>query len=68
MLYAFGAGEAPISVGGCDPSRGAMVHTIRVGGRGHRRALRRGARAARSALAGPFGAAWPLAEAEGADV
>src|ERR1044072_7336865 len=32
MLYAFGAGEAPISVSAHDPSSGRVTHTIRAVG------------------------------------
>jgi NAD(P)H-flavin reductase len=62
MLYAFGKGEVPISI-----SALPLVHTVRAVG------------AATSAICalepgevvgarGPFGSAWPLAEAEGRDV
>jgi NAD(P)H-flavin reductase len=62
MLYAFGAGEAPISISRVD--RGALVHTVRAVG------------AVTAALCGadvvgvrgPFGSVWPLAQAEGRDV
>ncbi len=61
MLYAFGAGEAPISVSAID---GGVEHTIRAVG------------AVSSALCaadtigvrGPFGNAWPLEEADGREV
>src|SRR5512132_3445313 len=68
MLYAFGAGEVPISVsGGPSDGDGRLVHTIRAAG------------AVTSALCGcepgqavgvrgPFGRPWPVADAEGADV
>ena len=62
MLYAFGKGEVPISV-----SALPLVHTIRAVGavsaalcdarRGHVLGVR-----------GPFGTAWPVEAAEGADV
>jgi NAD(P)H-flavin reductase len=62
MLYAFGAGEVPISI-----SALPLVHTVRAVG------------AATTAICaleegeivgarGPFGTAWPVAEAEGRDV
>jgi NAD(P)H-flavin reductase len=62
MLYAFGKGEVPISI-----SALPLVHTIRAVG---------ATSAALCALEpgevvgarGPFGTAWPLAEAEGRDV
>ena len=66
MLYAFGVGEAPISVSGIG-SDGAVVHTVRAVG-----AVTRAICAARPGealgLRGPFGTTWPLAEAEGCDV
>ncbi len=66
MLYAFGAGEVPISVSGGLGGR-PLVHTVRAVG------------AATGAICGlepgdslgvrgPFGNAWPLAAAEGGDV
>ncbi len=67
MLYAFGAGEVPISVSG-DPGRpGTLVHTVRAVGAatsavcGVREGDELGVR-------GPFGRGWPLADAGGRDV
>ena len=66
MLYAFGVGEAPISVSAIGGD-GALVHTVRAVG-----AVTNAICAARPGewlgLRGPFGTAWPLAEAEGCDV
>ncbi len=66
MLYAFGVGEAPISISGDPGQPQTPVHTIRaVGAVTHvLRALRRG-----DALGvrGPFGTPWPVAEAQGGD-
>lgn len=66
MLYAFGVGEAPISVSAIGGD-GAVVHTVRAVG-----AVTRAICAARPGdvlgVRGPFGTAWPLAEAEGCDV
>jgi NAD(P)H-flavin reductase len=67
MLYAFGAGEVPISVSGGGDAGGRVGHTVRAVG------------AATSALCaiepgsqvgvrGPFGNSWPLADAEGGDI
>ncbi|MBN1529371.1 MAG: FAD/NAD(P)-binding protein [Thermoleophilaceae bacterium] len=67
MLYAFGAGEAPISVGASDGASGRMVHTIRAVG-AVTEALCATATGQEIGARGPFGAAWPLADAEGADV
>ena len=62
MLYAFGAGEVPISI-----SALPLVHTVRAVGAATSQicALRRGEVVG---ARGPFGSAWPLAEAEGRDV
>jgi NAD(P)H-flavin reductase len=65
MLYAFGAGEVPISVSGSEGQ--ALVHTVRSVGAVTARicALREGDAIG---VRGPFGTAWPLAEAAGRDV
>jgi len=67
MLYAFGVGEAAISISG-DPAGGtAFVHTVRNVGAVSRAlaALEAGAVAG---LRGPFGTSWPVEAAEGSDV
>jgi NAD(P)H-flavin reductase len=67
MLYAFGAGEVPISISG-DPSKGsALTHTIRAVGPVTQTMwqLKRGDTLG---VRGPFGTAWPVQEAEGSDV
>ncbi len=67
MLYAFGIGEAAISMSG-DPANGtAFVHTVRNVGAVSRAlaALEAGAVAG---LRGPFGTSWPVVAAEGLDV
>jgi NAD(P)H-flavin reductase len=67
MLYAFGVGEVPISIAG-DPARPASLeHTTRVVGT-VTRALGALARNAVVGVRGPYGSAWPLAEAEGHDL
>lgn len=67
MLYAFGAGEAPISISGYDAPSGRLIHTIRAVG-----AVTTALCAARPGrqvgVRGPFGTCWPLGAAEGADV
>jgi NAD(P)H-flavin reductase len=67
MLYAFGIGEVAISLSGDPNDRRAFVHTIRdvgaVSG-----AIAKLTTGATVGLRGPFGQAWPLAQAEGADV
>jgi NAD(P)H-flavin reductase len=66
MLYAFGVGEAPISVSAIG-SDGAIAQTVRAFG-----AVTTAACAAEPGdvlgLRGPFGTVWPLADAEGRDV
>ncbi len=67
MLYAFGAGEVPISVSGGLEGRGPLVHTVRAVGAttGAICGLEPGDSLG---VRGPFGTGWPLAEAEGGDV
>jgi len=61
MLYAFGIGEAAISVSGED-AEGLPMHTIRVAG-ATTRALTALGPGAVLGLRGPFGSAWPMAAA-----
>jgi NAD(P)H-flavin reductase len=67
MLYAFGAGEVPISVSAIPAGGATLVHTIRAVG-----AVTRALCATREGevvgVRGPFGHGWPLAEAAGRDV
>lgn len=67
MLYAFGAGEVPISISGAPGGDGPIIHTVRDVG-----AVTRAICGAREGemvgVRGPFGSAWPLAEAEGRDL
>jgi len=67
MLYAFGAGEAAISVSGCPGTADPLRHTIRASGVGTR-ALWAAAPGTTIGVRGPFGAGWPLPAAEAADV
>ena len=66
MLYAFGAGESPISISG-DAAGGRLIHTIRAVGTvtDRLRALRKGDAVG---VRGPFGSAWPMEAARGHDV
>jgi len=67
MLYAFGVGEAAISISG-DPTRaGPIVHTVRAVGPVSSAlcSLRRGDIVG---VRGPFGTPWPVEEAAGCDV
>ena len=67
MLYVFGLGEVAISISG-DPAKGdRIVHTIRAVG-AVSGALTRLRRDAVVGVRGPYGSAWPVAEAEGSDV
>jgi anaerobic sulfite reductase subunit B len=65
MLYAFGVGEAPISISG--RGDGPLVHTVRAVG-----AVSEAICATRPGgvlgVRGPFGNAWPLEEAVGSDL
>ena len=66
MLYLFGLGEVPISISG-DPSRPEMlVHTARAMGSVTQAfaALKPGEMVG---VRGPYGSAWPIAEAKGRD-
>ena len=67
MLYAFGVGEAAISISGDPADEGTFVHTVRDVGAVSKAlsALEAGAVAG---LRGPFGTGWPVAGAEGRDV
>jgi NAD(P)H-flavin reductase len=67
MLYAFGAGEAPISISG-DPARpGTLVHTVRDVGN-VTRAICRLKRGGVLGVRGPFGVPWPVDRVAGEDV
>jgi len=67
MLYVFGVGEVAISISGDATNRSRIVHTVRNVGAvsGAIAALESGAVLG---LRGPYGTAWPVAEAEGKDV
>jgi NAD(P)H-flavin reductase len=67
MLYAFGAGEVPISISADLTRPGPLVHTIRAVGAVTQVlcALEAGAYVG---VRGPFGSAWPIAEAEARDI
>jgi NAD(P)H-flavin reductase len=67
MLYAFGAGESPISVSGHDAHTGVLTHTIRAVGP-VTGALCAAEPGAQLGVRGPYGTRWPLTAAEGGDV
>ena len=64
MLYVFGVGEIPISVGGGSFERGELIVTIRAIG-AVTTAMSRLRAGEALGLRGPFGSSWPLAAAEG---
>jgi NAD(P)H-flavin reductase len=66
MLYAFGAGEVPISVS-LIHNGGPLVHTVRAVG-ATTRAICASEAGDQLGVRGPFGSSWPLEEAEGGDV
>jgi NAD(P)H-flavin reductase len=63
MLYVFGAGEVPISMSGHPAKSGAMTHTVRAVGV-VTKAMGRLKRGDVIGVRGPFGAGWPVEEAE----
>jgi NAD(P)H-flavin reductase len=67
MLYALGRGEVPISMSGPPGEVKEIVHTIRAVGP-VTQALGRMKAGETVGLRGPYGTAWPVAAAEGADV
>lgn len=67
MLYVYGAGEVPISISGDPALPHRLIHTTRAVGK-VTRAMSLLEPGEMLGVRGPFGAAWPLAEAEGRDV
>ena len=67
MLYAFGIGEAAISVSGDPRKPGRILHTVRAVG-ATSRALTSMRKGAELGLRGPYGTPWPLAAVKGRDV
>jgi NAD(P)H-flavin reductase len=65
MLYAFGAGEVPISASSLDA--GPLVHTVRVVGAATR-AICACEPGDHLGVRGPFGTGWPLDGSKGGDV
>ena len=67
MVYAFGAGEVPISISG-DPGRpDRLVHTVRdVGATTH--AVCATKRGGALGIRGPYGTAWPVEHGAGGDL
>ncbi len=67
MLYAFGAGEVPISVSGGGEAGERIGQTVRAVGAATR-AICTMEPGAHIGVRGPFGSSWPLQQAEGGDV
>ncbi|MGZ4386571.1 MAG: FAD/NAD(P)-binding protein [Gaiellaceae bacterium] len=67
MLYAFGVGEAPISICGDLDGGGPLVHTVRAVGQ-VTKAICASAPGSVLGVRGPFGSTWPVEEAKGGDV
>ena len=67
MLYAFGVGEAAISISGDSDEPDRLVHTIRAVGKVSE-ALARLKPGDAVGLRGPYGIGWPVEAAAGADV
>ncbi|MFN0086654.1 MAG: FAD/NAD(P)-binding protein [Blastocatellia bacterium] len=67
MLYVFGTGESAISISGDPAANDRLVHTVRAVGT-VTRAMRNLKRGDMIGVRGPFGAGWPMREAEGRDI
>ncbi|HXQ94541.1 MAG TPA: FAD/NAD(P)-binding protein [Thermoplasmata archaeon] len=67
MLYAFGVGEAAISISGDPEEPGGYRHTVRVAGRVSQ-ALAEATPGGVVGVRGPYGTPWPLEEAVDRDV
>jgi NAD(P)H-flavin reductase len=67
MLYAFGAGEVPISISGDPACPETLVHTVRDVGN-VTQAICRLKRGEMLGVRGPFGIPWPVEQMAGSDV
>jgi NAD(P)H-flavin reductase len=67
MLYAFGAGEIPISISGDPAAPARLVHTVRAVGAASA-AICRTEPGRMLGVRGPFGSHWPVEDAFGGDV
>jgi len=67
MLYAWGIGEAAISISGDVEESGTLVHTVRVAGK-ISQALTSVAPGGVVGVRGPYGTPWPMEAAAGRDV
>jgi NAD(P)H-flavin reductase len=67
MVYAFGAGEVPISISGDPANPEPLVHTVRAVGAATK-AICDSKSGTVLGIRGPFGTDWPVDAAEGVDV
>jgi NAD(P)H-flavin reductase len=67
MLYAFGAGEIPVSLSGDPGDADSLIHTVRAVG-SVSQALTRLKPGDPVGLRGPFGTPWPVGEGAGGDI
>jgi len=67
MLYAFGAGEVPISISGDAANPEVLTHTVRAVG-AVTRSLQKLKRGGMLGVRGPFGCGWPVEAAAGKNV
>jgi len=67
MVYAFGAGEVPISISGDPADSTRLVHTVRAVG-GVTNLIRSMKTGDSLGIRGPFGTGWPVDQAIGGDV
>lgn len=67
MLYAFGVGEAPISISGDPATPSRLVHTTRAVGP-VTRAICAARRGALIGVRGPYGRPWPVLDCAGRDI
>jgi len=67
MVYAFGAGEVPISISGDPAHPGSLVHTVRAVGAATE-AICGAQPGTVLGIRGPFGSDWPVDAGHGADV
>jgi NAD(P)H-flavin reductase len=67
MVYAFGAGEIPISISGDPAQRDTIIHTVRAVG-DVSRAICEAKPGSAIGVRGPFGSAWPTDRCEEHDI
>jgi NAD(P)H-flavin reductase len=67
MLYVYGVGEAAISISGDPAKPETLVHTTRAVGT-VTKAMKKMKAGSSLGVRGPFGSAWPIAEAAGQDI